>query len=296
MDSYHQRRWTAISTIDTGISTLKNRCVPGIPGRSSATILFNGRAIFLKKRVARAIGKIGNDAPEGIRGTSYSGCDHGRVKETGREFVEPERIPGEQCCDLAAEPDLRQIRKRGRCPAREVALSLWHEGHGKMPSHRFLSFLYCFSVSSSQMPPRPFSIPWSSDCRPSRVHAVATALGQLNDFFRMLEGQFLRERSLEIGIRQRRDTDGIMALYPWDKVFLGASMKSSIACAAGSISRGTKTPRLPEIFNRAGFIFDANGHGLQNHDCSTWNSRRPSRITNWRCHHVGQRRDTCRRY
>jgi len=74
--------WTAISTIDTGISTLKNHCAPGIPGRSSATIHFNGRAIFLKKRVARAIGKIGNDAPEGIRGTSHSGCDHGRVKET----------------------------------------------------------------------------------------------------------------------------------------------------------------------------------------------------------------------
>jgi hypothetical protein len=58
--------WTAISTIDTGIPTLKNRCAPGIPGRSSAAIHFNGRAIFLKKRVARAIGKIGNDAPDGI--------------------------------------------------------------------------------------------------------------------------------------------------------------------------------------------------------------------------------------
>jgi hypothetical protein len=80
--SYLRRRWTAISTIDTGISTLKNRCVPGIPGRSSATIHFNGRAIFRKKRVTRAIGKIGNGAPEGIRGTSHSGCDHGRVKET----------------------------------------------------------------------------------------------------------------------------------------------------------------------------------------------------------------------
>jgi hypothetical protein len=49
--------WTAISTIDTGIPTLKNRCAPGIPGRSSAAIHFNGRAIFLKKRVAGPSGK-----------------------------------------------------------------------------------------------------------------------------------------------------------------------------------------------------------------------------------------------
>lgn len=167
MDSYLQRRWTAISTIDTGISTLKNRCAPEIPGRSSATIHFNGRAIFLKKRVARAIGKIGNDAPEGIRGTSYSGCDHGRVKETGREFVEPERFRENNAVIWRPNQIFDKFGREGDVPQGKSPFRFGTKGM-EMPSHRFLSFPYCFSVSSSQMPPRPFSISWSSDCRPSR--------------------------------------------------------------------------------------------------------------------------------
>ena len=45
-------------------------------------------------------------------------------------------------------------------------------------------------------------------------------------------------------IRQRRDTDGIMALYPWDKVFFDY-MRGRV------YFEGNKDSRLPEIFNRA---------------------------------------------